>query len=195
MASSLPSSAPAPSPPPNPLRRKPRSGAALFQPRAELARVQPARARGSLQRAPSAARAAALPVDLGEQPRRILHGPRRRPQGAPDARGRGALGRRHDHGPAIDAIEDEADRLVASQEDGLARSSGGAGRGRRDRRRRRTARREGRGLARPPFPRADLPGADPAGDRPCAPLPVHPEQGLLADLRAEARQDAASASC
>ena len=31
--------------------------------------------------APSAARAGAVPVDLGQQPRRILHGPRRRPEG------------------------------------------------------------------------------------------------------------------
>ena len=38
------------------------------------------------QRQPSAARAAALPVDLGQQSRRVLHGPRRRPQG-PGARG------------------------------------------------------------------------------------------------------------
>ena len=30
---------------------------------------------------PSAARAAALPVDLGQQPRRVLHGARRRPRG------------------------------------------------------------------------------------------------------------------
>ena len=36
---------------------------------------------------PSAARAAAVPVDLGQQPRRILHGPRRRPA-RPGARGR-----------------------------------------------------------------------------------------------------------
>ena len=36
-------------------------------------------------REPSAARAAALPVDLGQQPRRILHGARRRPEG-PGAR-------------------------------------------------------------------------------------------------------------
>ena len=36
-------------------------------------------------RGPSAARAGALPVDFGQQPRRILHGARRRPQG-PGAR-------------------------------------------------------------------------------------------------------------
>ena len=68
-------------PPEPPLRR-----AALFQPRAELAGVQPPGARGSVQPAASAARAGPLPVDLGQQPRRILHGPRRRPEGAPGAR-------------------------------------------------------------------------------------------------------------
>ena len=31
---------------------------------------------------PPAARAAALPLHLGQQPRRVLHGPRRRPQRA-----------------------------------------------------------------------------------------------------------------
>src|SRR4030095_13101623 len=62
-----------------------RGGAALFQPRNFLARVQPSRTRGSLQRRLTVARAAALPVNLGQQPRRILHGPRCWPQGPPDA--------------------------------------------------------------------------------------------------------------
>ena len=42
------------------------------------------------QPGPSLARAAALPVDFGHQPRRILHGPRGRPQGAADAGHRGS---------------------------------------------------------------------------------------------------------
>src|SRR3990172_6751995 len=51
---------------------------ALLQPRAFVAAVQPARARGGAKSPPSAARAGAVPVDLGLEPRRILHGPRRR---------------------------------------------------------------------------------------------------------------------
>ena len=64
-----------------------RQSTPLLQPRALLAGLQRARAGGGQQPAPSAAGAAALPVDLGQQPRRILHGPRGRPE-APGARGR-----------------------------------------------------------------------------------------------------------
>ena len=41
----------------------------------QLARLQSPRARGGVQPEPPAARAGPLPVDLGQQPRRILHGP------------------------------------------------------------------------------------------------------------------------
>ncbi len=58
---------------------------AVHQPRAVLARLQPPGAGGIGQPRSSAARAAALPVDLGQQSRRILHGARRRP-GRPGAR-------------------------------------------------------------------------------------------------------------
>ena len=58
---------------------------ALHQPRAVLARLQHAGAGRGAQPEPSAARAPALPVDLGQQSRRILHGARRRPR-RPDAR-------------------------------------------------------------------------------------------------------------
>ena len=90
----------------------------LHQPRAVLARLQRARARRGRQSAPSAAGAAALPVDLGEQPRRILHGARRRAERPGAGRHRdaepgrahpGAAARRHqparrqaDAGPAGD---------------------------------------------------------------------------------------------
>ena len=46
------------------------------------------------------ARAAALPLHLGQQSRRILHGPRRRPQGPAARRRRGAVGRRPQPDPA-----------------------------------------------------------------------------------------------
>ena len=114
------------------------------------------------------------------------------PEGAPGAGGRGALCRRHDHGASnLTAIEEEADRLVDSQEEVWREPSRRACRAGDvivvgDE----AARREGGRLARPPFPRADLPAADAAGDRPGAPLPVHPEQGLFAHFRAEARQAA-----
>ena len=70
----------------------------LFQPRAVLAGVQPPRAGGSVQPGASAARAAALPVDLGLQPRRILHGPRRRAEGPAAAGRRAPFRRRPDPG-------------------------------------------------------------------------------------------------
>ena len=59
---------------------------AVHQPRVVVAAFQPPGARGGRERRPSAARARALPVDLRQQSRRVLHGARRRPQG-PAARG------------------------------------------------------------------------------------------------------------
>src|SRR5262245_47502183 len=46
----------------------------LLQPRAVLAAVQSPRGGGGAEQAPSPAGAAALPVDLGQQHRRVLHG-------------------------------------------------------------------------------------------------------------------------
>ena len=54
---------------------------------------------------PSAVRAGPVPVDLGQQPRRILHGPRRRPQGA---------GARRHHRPRARTASRPASSLRAS---------------------------------------------------------------------------------
>ncbi len=136
-----------------------------------------------MQPRPSPARAAALPVDLGQQYRRIFHGPGGGSQGPAARRGRGAIGRRAQPDPA--ARRDRrrggcADRRPAA---GLARAARRLARSRapgRHRRRDHTGR--GR-LARAPVRRPYLAGADPAGDRPRPSVPVHPEQELLADLR------------
>ena len=56
-----------------------RAARPLHQPRTVLAGVQPPCSRGSVQPQPPAAGAAALPVDLGQQSRRVLHGAGRRP--------------------------------------------------------------------------------------------------------------------
>ena len=78
------------------LRRRATDGDRYFNRELSLAGVQPARAGGGVQPRASAARTAALPVDLGHQPRRILHGPRRRAEGPAAAGRRAPLGRRAD---------------------------------------------------------------------------------------------------
>ena len=132
-------------------------------------------------RAPSAAGAAALPVDLGQQPRRVLHGARRRPA---RARSRPASRRSSQDGltPAqqLDAIHERAGRADAEPAGLLAArcatSCATAGIAVVDAER-----------ARPPttapgstsdFIDRDLPGADAARDRPGAPVPVHPQPRL-----------------
>src|SRR3546814_8997367 len=59
-----------------------------------MARLQPAGDGGSAQSRASAARTAAFPVDLGQQPRRILHGPRRGAEGSAAPGNRRSVGRR-----------------------------------------------------------------------------------------------------
>ena len=171
---------------------------AAVQPRAELAGVQPAGARGSDQPRASAARAASLPVDFGHQPRRILHGPRRRPEGAPAPGRRGPQRRRHDRDPA--ARRDRRARRIRWSS--RSRRNGCS-----------SARRwptracqvvgeddlaDGRAwLARRPFPRADPAGADPAGDRPVAPVSVHSQRRFQPGFRpdARARRPSRSSNC
>ena len=78
----VPSGAPA-----GPRRARPRrQPGPLHQPRTVLAALQPACAGGGGEHQSPAPRAGALPVDLGQQPRRILHGARGRPA-RPGARG------------------------------------------------------------------------------------------------------------
>ena len=60
-------------------RARPRGSRAVLQPRAVVAGVQPARARARRGPGRAAAGAAEVHRDRGQQPRRVLHGPRRRP--------------------------------------------------------------------------------------------------------------------
>ena len=76
-------------------RRRHAAPRPLPRPRAELARLQPAGARARRGPRPPAARARQLPGDLREQPRRVLHGARRRPQAPHRDRPRRADQRRH----------------------------------------------------------------------------------------------------
>ena len=150
----------------------------VHQPRAVLARLQPPRGGGGGEPAPSAAGAAALRLDQRVQPRRVLLGPRRRPD-------RPGQGRRHRASrptggrPAqqLAEIKLRAESLLAEQQRvwrelrGLLREAGievcepdellG--------RRRELARRLVHG--------AGVPGADAARDRPGASVPVHPQHG------------------
>ncbi len=167
------------------LRRQP---GALHQPRTVLAAFQPPRARGSRQRTPSAAGAGALPVDLGQQPRRILHGARRRPQGPGAPRHPGAEPGRADADRAARAHRRSGLAARARSAAALARI---AARTRRRRRRadRRRAAQEGRArLAGGPFPPPHLPVADAAGDRSGASVPVHSQSRLLDRAPARARE-------
>ena len=146
-----------------------RAAGAFHQPRAVVAALQPAGARGGEQPQPSAARAAALPVDLGQQPRRILHGARRRPEGPAAPGHRHGLRRRPvaeraarrasaRRSPASPATSRRAGRSCARELDeaGIVLIDASQHRRRRPR------------LAGAPFPRFDLPGADAARHRPGA---------------------------
>ena len=141
---------------------------AVHQPRAVLAGVQPPGAGGSGQPQPSAARAAALPVDLGQQSRRILHGPRRRP-GRPGARRRdGDLRRRPHAGRAARAHRRAGRRARRRAAGALARAARRARRGGDRHLRRRRALGPRPPMAGGLFPSPRLPGADAAGHRPGA---------------------------
>ena len=170
-----------------------REPGALHQSRDFLARVQPARSGGIGEPQPSAAGAAALPVDLGQEPRRILHGPRRRPRGPGARADRHGERRRTVAGRAAEGHRRQGQRAgsaAARQLEDAARRAGE----RRHRDRRAGHAERGRAhVARKPFPRFDLPGADPARDRPGAPVSLHPQSRLharLAAFRQEGPRDA-----
>jgi hypothetical protein len=140
-----------------------------------VAPVQPAGSRGGLEQEPSSPGAAALPVDLRQQPRRILHGPRRR------ADRPGARERRHEEPGRADAGRAAGEDLgggfparprSAEALDRAARRP--SPRRHRPRRARRSHAPRAR-VARRVLPRPCLPDPDAARRRPCAPVPVHPE--------------------
>ncbi len=159
----------------------------LLQPRALLARLQPAGSRTGGGPRGTAAGAAALLRDLRLQPRRVLHGPGRRPVRPARCRHRRPWPRRprperadrRDPGPRAGARR-PAQLLLWRRP---APGPGGARaalRHPRQRRRGRAAR------DRRPFPRAGFSGADAAGDRPRPSLSLH-LQPLAQPRRAAAR--------
>ena len=79
---------------PRPSRRTAAARRPVPRPRAVLAGVQRAGARARRGPRPAAARARQVPGDLRQQPRRVLHGARRRPQAAHRHRHRRARGQR-----------------------------------------------------------------------------------------------------
>ena len=146
---------------------------------------------------PSAAGAAALPVDLGVQPRRVLHGARGGPL-RPARRRRGAASQ-DGLTPAqqLTEINRFAADLVSDQQALLDGAQGGAGH-----RRHRHRRAEGAAARREDLAGAAVPRPPPAGPhahrrRPGASVPVHPEprahrrRGAAARAR---RQDHARAA-
>ena len=161
-------------PPYEPERRRP-ARRPLPRPRAVLAALQRARARAGRGPRPAAARAHPVPRHLRQQPRRVLHGAGGRPEAPPRRRRRRPGRQRHDAARGA-----RGDLARVARADAAARRAvprpGDAGAGRRgrsqllrwDRARRRRAEADAGAVH-----RADLPGADPAGRRPGAPVPLH----------------------
>ena len=143
------------------------------QPRAELAGFQRPGARPCRRHVVASARTSEVPGDLCVEPRRVLHGARRRPE-APRRDGSiGALGRRPvaARTAAPDQRAHPADRQQACARVPRLRASR-AGRRRHRHRHVGRARRRRALAAVDVLPRAGVPGADPVGRRPGAPVPV-----------------------
>ena len=137
---------------------------------------------------PSAARAAALPVDLGEQSRRVLHGPGGRAQRPTPRRHQDPEPGRADPGTAARRDPRARRRADGSATGDLAGAARPAGRGRHrggrsDRPRTRRPR-----LARTALHGRSVPGADAAGDRPGASLSVRRQSRLRSRAAARAGQ-------
>src|SRR5699024_9984748 len=150
------------------------TGRPLPRPGAQLAGIQRTRPRPRLGPADPAARAGAVPVDLRDQPRRVLHGPRRRAQAPhqhrpgraqrdrPDARGGHACHRRP---------RPRADEPARGSAQGRHRPAPRCGVDLEGRRRR--AQRGRTGTGRRILLRPRLPRPHPAGRRPGPPVPLH----------------------
>ena len=149
-----------------------RRSRALLQPRALLARLQRAGAGAGRGPRGAAARAAQLLRDLRLQPRRVLHGPGRRPA-RPDRRRDRRPRPRRPRARASRSTRSSARVLRAGPRactrcfDGELRPALARARDP-DRLARRRPTRSERARARRALPRADLPGADAAGGRPRA---------------------------
>ena len=160
---------------------------ALLQPRAVLAAVQSARAGGGAEQPPPLARARALPVDLGLQPRRVLHGAGGRPLRPGRRRRHAGEPGRADACPA--AGRDQPLRRRPRQRPAGA-LCGAAGRDGGRRHPHRRAQGAAAARARMARPAVHIPvPADPdaACRRPVAPVPVHPERRHHGRRGAEAR--------
>ena len=151
----------------------------LHQPRAELARVQRARARRGPRPVESRSSNGSGSWPSGLEPRRVLRGPRRRAPGPAlrQPRAAGHPPRRHGAADAVDRDRPEGPRLRRPAVRVLA--VGGPPAARRARhpglRPRRADRAAGR-LPRRLLRRPGLPGPDAAGHRPGAPVPAPAQQ-------------------
>ena len=154
----------------------PRGLLAVLQPRALLARLQRSRPPARRGHLGAAAGAGQVLRDLGVEPGRVLHGAGGEP--SRPARGRGRCARRRrDEPERPDRRDPRAGARPARAADAMlrARASPGARRAR-DPDHLAPAGERGRArAARPGVREEHLPGADPAGDRPRPPLPVHLE--------------------
>ena len=151
---------------------------AFHQPRTVLAGVQSAGAGGSRQPPPSSARTAPVPVDLGQQSGRILHGPGRRTRRSGPVGRRGSFGRRSNSGRAARAHQRSrgvSGRLAAGTLAGPAVRAG-VERNRHSRRCRSDAARAG--LAAGLFPSARLSDSHAARRRPRASVSVHSQSRI-----------------
>ena len=183
----------------NKVREKPAPGGAaarataggagsVLQPGALLAAVQPARAGGGAERAPPAARAPALSVDLGLQPRRVLHGARGRHLRPGAGRRADALPGRPDAGAAAARDQSLRGEPRRRQAGVLARAQGeDGGAGHRHPRAQRSARGRAR-VAAAPVHDAHLSHPDADRRRPGASLSLHPQPGPRHRGRDAARQ-------
>ena len=149
-----------------------------------MAGVQPARDRARRGRQRSAARAAEVHRDRGQQPRRVLHGPRGGPPRSGRRRHRDAAAGRAD--AARDAQRDpQQGRRAQGAPVALPadRAATRAQRARHPHRLPRRRRRRGARAARRALPAPDLPRPDPARGRARAPVPVHLQPVAVARRR------------
>ena len=150
----------------------------VHQPRAVLAGVQSARAGGGGEPPSSAARKASVPVDLGQQSRRILHGPGGGARGSGPVGRHGSFRRRSNPGRATRAHQ-RAGRVPGRIAAGtVARPALRTDVERNRHSRRRGSDAAGAGLAAGVLPSARLSDSHAPRRRSCASLSVHPQSWI-----------------
>ncbi len=155
----------------------PEGPAPLLQPRAVVAAVQSSRPRGGAEREPSAARAAAFSVDLRVEPRRVLHGARRRHLWPGGRRRADALAGRPDAAAAVAHHQPFCSEPRRRQAVLLAHPQVGDGAERHAYPRGRGSEAGREELAAAPLPHPHLPHPDADRRRSGAPVPVHSQPG------------------